>query len=197
MFRRKELQPCLHQRQRCPQLMGGVSRKLPLRVKGLRQTVEHGVDRPAQLPELGGRVLRQTGVRQAFFVDLFGLLCKIAQRLERPSADEIRDDSAQQCHQRGDAPAHALETHLFRTHLLRKAAEERLHILLGYLNGHFLLVSRFVLHHKAVQRIHAVRAGVKQQQIQAHTRRRDEQRGQYRNAPLDRNSFAHSPAPIS
>ena len=71
----------------------------------------------------------------------------------------------------------------------RKAAEERLHILLGYLNGHLLLVSRFVLHHKAVQRIHAVRAGVKQQQIQAHARRRDEQRSQYRDAPLDRNSF--------
>ena len=197
MFRRKELQPCLHQRQRCPQLMGGVSRKLPLCIERLCQPVQHAVHRLAQLPELGSRILRQAGVRQAFFVDLFGLLCKIAQRLERPSADEIRDDGAQQCHQRGDAPAYALETHLFCTHLLRKAAEERLHILFGYLNSHFLLVSRFVLYHKAVQRIHAVRAGVKQQQIQAYARRRDEQRRQYRDAPLHRDSFAHSPAPIS
>ena len=197
MLRRKKLEPCLYERQRRAKLVRRIAGELPLRVKRLRQTVEHGVDRPAQLPELGGRVLGQAGVGQAFLVDLPGLPRKIAQWLERPSADEIRDDGAQQCHQRGDAPAHALETHLFCTHLLRKAAEERLHILLGYLNGHFLLVSRFVLHHKAVQRIHAVRAGVKQQQIQAHARRRDEQRSQYRNAPLDRNSFAHSPAPIS
>lgn len=84
MFRRKELQPCLHQRQRCPQLMGGVSRKLPLCIERLCQPVQHAVHRLAQLPELGSRILRQAGVRQAFFVDLFGLLCKIAQRLERP-----------------------------------------------------------------------------------------------------------------
>ena len=177
--------------------MGGVARKLPLCIERLRQPVQHAVHRLAQLPELGSRILRQTGVRQAFFVDLFGPLCKILQRLQCLSAEEIRDNGAQQCHQRGDAPAHALETHLFRTHLLRKVAEERLHILFGYLNGHFLLVFRLVFHYKAVQRIHAARAGVKQQQIQAHTRRRDKKRGQYRNAPLDRNSFAHSPAPIS
>ena len=197
MFRRKELQSGLHQRQRCPQLMGGVARKLPLCIERLRQPVQHAVHRLAQLPELGSRILRQTGVRQAFFVDLFGLLCKILQRLQSLSAEEIRDNGTQQCHQRGDVPAYALKTHLFFIDLLRKVTEKCLHILFGYLNGHFLLVFRLVFHHKAVQRIHAARAGVKQQQIQAHTRRRDQKRGQYRNAPLDRNSFAHSPTPIS
>ena len=39
MFCRKELQPCLHQRQRCPQLMGGVSRKLPLCIERLRYSL--------------------------------------------------------------------------------------------------------------------------------------------------------------
>lgn len=63
---------------------GGVARKLPLCIERLRQPVQHAVHRLAQLPELGGRVLGQAGVGQAFFIDLFGLPRKIAQRLERP-----------------------------------------------------------------------------------------------------------------
>mgnify|MGYP000709517939 CR=1 FL=1 len=93
MFLPQRAPACLHQRQRCPQLMGGVSRKLPLCIERLRQPVQHTVHRLAQLPELGGRVLGQAGVGQAFLVDLPGLPRKIAQRLERPSADKIRDDA--------------------------------------------------------------------------------------------------------
>lgn len=84
MLRRKKLEPCLYERQRRAKFVRRIAGELPLRVKRLRQTVEHSVDRPAQLPELGGRVLGQTGVGQAFLVDLPGLPRKIAQRLERP-----------------------------------------------------------------------------------------------------------------
>ena len=57
--------------------MGGVSRKLPLCIERLRQPVPaYRSTDSLTLPELSSRILRQTGVRQAFFVDLFGLLCK-------------------------------------------------------------------------------------------------------------------------
>ena len=59
--------------------MGGVARKLTLCIERLRQPIQHTVHRLAQLPELGSRILRQTGVRQAFFVDLFGLLCNLTE----------------------------------------------------------------------------------------------------------------------
>ena len=48
-------------------------------------------------------ILRQTGVRQAFSSLMFGLLAKSFSGFRSLSAEEIRDNGTQQCHQRGDA----------------------------------------------------------------------------------------------
>ena len=56
VFLSKHFQLCLHDGQRCFQLMGGIAGKLTLQVKGLRQPVQHTVDGLAQVAKFRDRV---------------------------------------------------------------------------------------------------------------------------------------------
>ena len=60
--------------------MGCVARKLPLQFKGLRQTIQHPVYRPAQLPEFPHGILVQPGGGNAVLIDPLRLLRKLLQR---------------------------------------------------------------------------------------------------------------------
>ena len=73
----KQFQLCLQNGQRGAQLVGSVARKLPLHFKGLRQTIQHPVHRPAQLPEFLHGVFVQTGGGDAVLIDLLRLLRKL------------------------------------------------------------------------------------------------------------------------
>ena len=73
----KQFQLRLQNSQRGAQLVGGIARKLPLQLKGLRQTIQHPVHRPAQLPEFLHSVFVQTGGGNAVLIDLLRLLRKL------------------------------------------------------------------------------------------------------------------------
>ena len=155
----KQFQLRLQNSQRGAQLVGGIARKLPLQLKGLRQTIQHPVHRPAQLPEFLHSVFVQTGGGDAVLIDPLRLLCKLLQRFQRSTADKISDGRADDGDHSGDAPALAAKNHLCIVDFLRKMRQQTGHFLLRDLNGQGIRTAGLVLHHKAVEGIHAGNAG--------------------------------------
>lgn len=186
VFLCKQLQLCLQNSQRGAQLVGGVARKLPLQLKGLRQPVQHLIYRPAQLPEFLHRVFVQTGSGNTVLIDPLCLLRKLLQRFQRSAADKIGNGSAEDGDHGGDAPALAAKNHLCIVDLLRKMRQQAGHFLLWDLDGQGIRAAGLVLHHKAVEGIHADGTGAVQKQVHAHAGAGDEQRCQQGDAPLQR-----------
>ena len=108
----KQFQLCLQNSQRSAQLVGGVTRKLPLQFKRLCQTIQHPVHRPAQLPEFLHGIFVQTDGGDAVLIDPLRLLRKLLQRFQRSAADKISDGCAEDGDHGCDAPALAAKNHL-------------------------------------------------------------------------------------
>ena len=164
--------------------MGGVARKLPLQLKGLCQTIQHPVHRPAQLPEFPHGILVQTGGGNAVLIDPLHLLRKLLQRFQCSAADKISDGCAEDGDHGGDAPALAAKDYFCIVNFLRKMRQKAGHFLLRDLDGQRIRAAGLILHHKAVEGIHAGNAGAIQKQVHAHAGAGDEQRRQQGDAPL-------------
>ena len=108
----KQLQLRLQNSQRSAQLVGGVTRKLPLQFKRLCQTIQHPVHRPAQLPEFLHGIFVQTDGGDAVLIDPLRLLRKLLQRFQRSAADKISDGCAEDGDHSSDTPALAAKNHL-------------------------------------------------------------------------------------
>ena len=156
---RKQFQLRLQNSQRGAQLVGCVARELPLQLKGLRQPIQHPIYRPAQLPEFPHGIFVQTGGGNAVLIDPLRLLRKLLQRLQRSAADKISDGCAEDGDHGGDAPALAAKDYFCIVNFLRKMRQQAGHFLLRDLDGQRIRTAGLVLHHKAVEGIHAGNAG--------------------------------------
>ena len=108
----KQLQLCLHQRKRRAQLVGGIAGKLPLGGKGVVQPLQHLVEGVAELPEFRQHVLIDPHIRQIVQLHLLYLRGEAVQGLEGSPADEIGQNSAEQCHYSRDIPVGGAEASL-------------------------------------------------------------------------------------
>ena len=151
----KQFQLRLQNGQRGAQLVGCVARELPLQFKGLRQPIQHPVYRPAQLPEFPHGILVQPGGGNAVLIDPLRLLRKLLQRFQRSAADKISDGCAEDGDHGGDAPALASKNHLCIVDFLRKMRQKTGHFLLRDLDCQGIRAAGLILHHKAVEGIHA------------------------------------------
>ena len=91
----EQLQLGLQDGQRRSQLVGGVSRKLALQIKGLCQTVEHLVDGAAQLLKLPNGAFVKAQGRDAVLIDLFRLTGELPKRLQGAAGDKVGDGRAE------------------------------------------------------------------------------------------------------
>ena len=83
------------------------------------------------------------------------LLRKLLQRFQRSAADKISDGGTDNSDHSGDAPALASKNHLCIVDFLRKMRQQTGHFLLRDLDGQRIRTAGLVLHHKAVEGIHA------------------------------------------
>ena len=106
---REKLHLRLHQRQRCAQLMGGVSGELPLGCEALVQPLQHLVEGVAELPEFRQYLLCDLHIRQVVGLHLFHLRHEGPQGSQRPPADEIGQDPSKQRHHCRNVPVSCCE----------------------------------------------------------------------------------------
>ena len=108
----KQFQLRLHQRKRRAQLVRGISGELPLGAEALVQSIQHLIERGAELPELRQHLLGDLHIREIVRLHLFHLCNKGAQRSECAPADKIRKDPAEQRHRCRDVPVGGAEAPL-------------------------------------------------------------------------------------
>ena len=100
----KQLKLSLHKRKRSAKFVGGISGELPLGGKALVKTVEHTVERYAELSKLRQSFLGNLHICQVIRLHFFYLSCKGSQRLQRTAADEICQHAADKRHRRRNIP---------------------------------------------------------------------------------------------
>ena len=100
----KQLQLCLHQCQRCAQLVGSVAGELPLGGKGGVQPLQHLVEGVAELLKLRKHIFIDLHIRQIVHLHHFHLRSKAAQGLEGTSTDKVGKNAAEQRYRSRDIP---------------------------------------------------------------------------------------------
>ena len=190
MLGAEQLQLGLHQRQRCAQLVGSISRELLLGDKGVVQPIQHLIEGAAQLPQLRQHILMDLHIRQVVQLHLLHLGGKAVQRPEGAAADKIGKDPGKYRHRRRNVPAGDAEG------FLGTVDDDRQILPTAHSIG--VKKGRFSTDSAALQRgsngTHIVHTGRTDQQLHADAGDADEGNAHQGDAPLQRDLF-HSGCP--